>query len=125
MAVLRWILFIPAAFVGGALLSFLFRMGAFIFPEIIRFLACGAGGAIGMWAAGLYVAPRKTQAVKWILIGLAVLLGLLSAIGSLLAGEDKLEAAIGISMLITALGFSGVKLDEITAPTKPSGAGDA
>ncbi|HMP77493.1 MAG TPA: hypothetical protein PKE12_14445 [Kiritimatiellia bacterium] len=119
MTVLRWILFLPASFVGGVLASSLLRMGAFIFPEIIRLLVCGAGGAAGMVCCGLYVAPRKTQAVKWILIVLAALLGLLSGLGSLLAGEDKLEAAIGISMLLTALAFSGVKPEEITRTAQP------
>ena len=125
MTLLRWILFLPAAVVGGLLASFLLRMGAFIFPEIIRFLICGAGGAAGMVYCGFYVAPRKTQAVKWILIVLAALFGLLSALGSLMAGEDKLEAAIGISMLLTALAFSGIKTDEITNTAHPAGAGDA
>ena len=124
MTLLRWILFLPAAFVGGVIASFLFRMGSFIFPEIIRFLLCGAGGAAGMVFSGLYVAPRKTKVVKWILILLAALLGLLSALGSLLAGEDKLEAAIGISMLLTALAFSGIKTDKITNTAQPAGTGD-
>jgi len=119
MTVLRWILFLPASFVGGVLASFLLRMGAFIFPEIIRLLVCGAGGAAGMVYCGLYVAPRKTQAVKWILIVLAALLGLMSTLGSLLAGEDKLEAAIGISMLVTALAFSGIKPEGITETAQP------
>lgn len=120
MNVLRWILFIPAAFVGGILASFLMRMGSFIFPEIIRLLVCGAGGAAGMVFFGLYVAPRKTQTVKWTLIVLAALLGLLSALGSLLAGEDKLEAAVGISMLLTAVSFSRIKPEEITQNAQPS-----
>lgn len=119
MNILRWILFLPASFVGGMLASFLLRMGTFIFPEIIRFLVCGAGGAAGMLYCGLYIAPRKTQAVKWVLIVLAALLGLLSALGSLLAGEDKLKATIGISMLLTALAFSGIKTDEITERAQP------
>ncbi len=119
MTLLRWILFLPASFVGGLFASFLLRMGAFIFPEIIRFLVCGAGGAAGMVYCGLYVAPRKTQAVKWVLIVLAALLGLLSALGSLLAGKDKLETAIGISMFLTALAFSGIKPDDITESSQP------
>jgi len=119
MAVLRWILFLPAAFIGGVTLSFLLRIGAFIFPEIVRLLACGAGGAAGIVFCGLYVAPRKTQTVKWILIVLAALFGLLSALGPLLAGQDKLDAVIGISMLLTAFGFSGMKPDTITPRAQP------
>lgn len=124
MTVLRWILFLPASFVGGVIASFLFQMGAFIFPEIIRFLACGAGGAAVMVFSGLYVAPRKTKVVKWILILLAALLGLLSALGSILAGKDKLEAAIGIAMVVTAFAFSGVKPDKITETAQPSASAD-
>jgi len=125
MTLLRWILFLPAAFVGGVIASFLFRMGSFIFPEIIRFLLCGAGGAAGMVFSGLYVAPRKTKVAKWVLILLATLFGLLSALGSLLAGENKLEATIGIAMILTAFAFLGVKPDEITGTAQPSASADA
>ena len=120
MTLLRWILFLPAAFVGGVIASFLFRMSSFILPEIIGFLLCGSVGAAGMVFSGLYVAPRKTKVVKWILILLAALLGLLSALGSLLAGKDKLEVVIGIATILTAFAFSGVKPDEIIETTQPS-----
>jgi len=114
MSAIRWILFLPAAVLGSLIASYLFRMGAFMFPEIIRLFACGSGGAVGMVVCGLYVAPRKTRAVKWILIVLAALLGFLSVLGSLLGKGDKLEAAIGIAMVLTAFAFIRVKPDEIT-----------
>jgi hypothetical protein len=116
MNTIRWLLFLPAAIVAGMIVSFLLRMGSFLFPEIIQFIACGAGGSAGTVLCGLYVAPRKTQMVKWTLIILAALLGLVSALGVLLAGKDKLEATIGISMIMTAFTFSGFKPNEITEP---------
>lgn len=118
MTILRWILFIPAGVLAGVIASALFRMGAFIFPDIIEFLVSGAAGAAGMIVAGLYVAPKKCAAVKWTLISLAVILGVLSVAGSLLAGDDKLEAAIGISMVIVALGFSATPANEVLEQSK-------
>ena len=65
-----------------------------------------------MMYCGLYVAPSKTQSVKWTLIVLAALLGLYSGLESL-AGAKPLESAVGVSMLLSALGFAGIKPDRI------------
>ncbi len=115
MRILRWVLFLPAGIVASILASYVLRMGAFMFPEIARLLVSGFGGAAGLILGGLYVAPVRHPAVKWGLIIVAVTLGVISALGSLLAGDDKLEAAIGISMVIVALGFARVKTVEIIA----------
>lgn len=118
MTILRWILFIPAGLLAGLVASALFRMGAFMLPDIAEFFASGAGGAAGMIMAGLYVAPKKCSAVKWTMIALAVIFGLVSAAGSLLAGDDKLQAAIGISMVLVALGFSATPANELLEQSK-------
>ena len=113
MTILRWILFIPAGMLAGVIASALFRMGAFMFPDIVGLLVSGAGGAAGMIMTGLYVAPKKSAIVKWTMISLAFILGVLSAAGSLLAGDDKLQAAIGISMVLVALGSSAIPANEL------------
>ncbi|MDO9541004.1 MAG: hypothetical protein Q7J98_01605 [Kiritimatiellia bacterium] len=113
MTALRWVLFVPAGILAGVLAGTLFRMGSFIFPDIVKFIMCGAGSAAGMVMAGLYVAPKKCPAVKWTMIVLAVILGALSALGSILGAGDKLEAVIGISMVVVALAFSAMPAHEI------------
>jgi hypothetical protein len=113
MTILRWVLFIPAALVAGMLVSAISRFVAgALFPDIVEFIACGAFGAAAMIMVGLRVAPKRTVPVKWTLITITALLGALAAVGSLL-GPDKLQAAIGISTLLVALGFSSLHADDI------------
>ncbi len=120
MKTIRWILFIPAGIVAGVLASAAFRFGAFMFPEIIRLIVCGAAGAGGMILAGLYVAPVRCAPVKWTLVVLAIVIGVISALGSLLGERDNLEAAIGIATVITALSVSGIKAEEIAIKRMPN-----
>ncbi len=111
MTTLRWILFIPAAVIVGAVASAIFRFVAgLLFPDIVEFVVCGAVGALAMITVGLRVAPRQSAAVKWTLIAITALLGALAAVGSLL-GADKLQAAIGITTFLVALGFSSMSVD--------------
>ncbi len=113
MTVLRWILFIPAAVIVGAVASALFRFVAgLLFPDIVEFVVCGAVGAVAMITVGLRVAPRPSAAVKWTLIAITAVLGALAAVGSLL-GADKLQAAIGVTMFLVASGFSSMSVEDI------------
>jgi hypothetical protein len=121
MSTIRWIFFIPAALIAGTLVSGLVRFAAgALFPDIVEFLVCGAFGAATMIIVGLRVAPKRTAAVKWTLIVITALIGGLAALGSLL-GPDKPEAAIGVSTLLVAFGFSSKRADNIT-DARPSGA---
>ena len=108
MTTLRWILFIPAAIVGGMATALLFVVGSFVLPAIFRHILSGIGAAGGAVVFGLMVAPKRNQTVKWILIALVVAVGALDAIGSIAVGDNKLKAAIGVSMIVGALMFSTI-----------------
>ena len=113
MASLRWILFIPAAIIGGIATAFLFVVGSFIFPAVIRHVCSGIGAAGGTVIIGLAVAPKKNQTVKWVLIVLVVVFGALDALGSIAVGSNREKAVIGISMIVGALMFSTLDPAEI------------
>jgi hypothetical protein len=118
MKTIRWIFFIPVGILAGVLASAAFRFGTFMFPEIIRLLVCGATGAGSMIFAGLYVAPVRCATVKWTLVVLAIVLGVLSVLGTIIGGRDKLEVAIGIATVLTALALSGSRVEELAEKKK-------
>ncbi len=113
ISVIRWLLFLPAAFGASILASALFTIGGRMFSEFIAFSLGGAMGAVAFIMAGLWVAPKKNGAVKWTLIAISTVLGILSAAGSML-GEDKLKATTGVCMALVSLGFAKMSPHEIT-----------
>jgi hypothetical protein len=64
------------------------------FPEWISWGVSGAFSGAGFMLTGFKIAPRITKTVKWILIVIVVLIGLMSTIGSLI-GENKIAALAG------------------------------
>lgn len=106
MSALRWIIFIPAGLLCGTVASAAVHFGSFMFPEFVGYILSGAFGVVAMIMAGIYVAPVKCEAAKWILVILALTLGILATVGPFLTGENELTVAMGISMIITAIGAS-------------------
>ena len=115
MTIVRWLLFIPAAFVVavivGALMNFVSQI---FFPEWISWCISGAFSGAGFMLTGFKVAPRITRTVKWILILIVGVIGLMSAIGSLI-GENKTAVLAGAIMVVIAVSFIGKSIDEISA----------
>jgi hypothetical protein len=68
MLAIRWLLFIPAAFVASVLASVLGNLAGSQMSEFIGFALSGAMAAIAFVTAGLWVAPRKGTLAKWTLI---------------------------------------------------------
>ena len=114
MTIVRWILFIPAAFIVavlvGALTNIVFQS---LFPEWISWGVSGIFSGFGFMLAGFKIAPKITKAVKWALIAIVGLLGLISSIGSLI-GENKVAVMAGAFMVIIAILFMGKQIDEIS-----------
>jgi hypothetical protein len=103
---LRWIIFIPAGLLCGTIVSAAVHFSSFMFPEFVGYMLSGAFGVAAMIMAGIYVAPVKSEAAKWILVILAMTLGILSTVGPFITGENELTVVMGISMIITAIGAS-------------------
>ena len=110
---IRWLLFIPAAFVASVLASVLKNLAGSQISEFIGFALSGVMAAIGFIIAGLWVAPRRGTLAKWTLIAISSVLGLLSAAGSTF-GDDKLKVTTGICMVIASLALAKASPDEIT-----------
>ena len=108
----RWLLFVPAGFIAAVVASVLGTVAGNQFSEFIGFSTSGALGAAAFIMVGMWVAPRKNNAVKWTLISVSTVFGILSAVGSML-GDDKLKVATGVSMAVISLGFAKLSPDEI------------
>jgi len=67
-------------------------------------IVSGAASGLVFVLVGLKVAPEKTNAVKLVLAGIVMLLGAVSAIGSIFGGEDQAAALAGIVMFLIAIG---------------------
>jgi len=111
MRTLRWIVFLPAAaivgLIGGKLGDIL---GVLVFHGK-NWAACLFSGflAAGFFIlAGLKVAPFRNSAVKWVLITLSLIFGVLSTIGGFLSTEP-VSAFAGLGMIVAALTFVAMR----------------
>lgn len=112
--VIRWLLFLPAAFAASVVASALFTISVrMMFSEFVAFSTGGAMAAVTFIIAGLWVAPRKNNAVKWSLIAISAILGILSAAGAML-GDDRLKVTTGVCMVLASLGFARMPPHKIT-----------
>lgn len=63
--------------------------------------------------ASLWVAPTRTDGVKWTLTVISIVLGILSAAGSIF-GDDKLKGTTGVSMAVMSLALAGMPVRDTT-----------
>lgn len=101
---IRWIAFVPVAIVASAFLSGIFAfVGSALFQELGPVIG-GLVAAVSLITLGFKIAPRKTVAVKWILIICCMIIGALSTLGSIFAGKGDL-AFLGAVMTVSSLMF--------------------
>ena len=103
MNVIRWVIFIPAAFVASVLTG---TAGTYIAEHLyswkwLIWVVSGSFSAGAFIVVGIKTAPRITSAVKWSLFGLLLGLGAVSTIGSLI-GDEPVRAFAGIAMMFIA-----------------------
>jgi len=111
MNFIRWIAFIPGGLLLGTFASLVGTWGGSWFPEFIQDILCGFFGASGTIIGGFMIAPARHPAVKWIMIILCLLVGVLSILGALAPHGEPKGIFIGASVLIAAicLGFVPTK----------------
>jgi hypothetical protein len=118
MAIIRWIFFLPAAFLAsvlaGALGSFITDLmgGALWYQHTMSGVFSGAA----MILVGIRIAPQPSRGAKWALILLLLLLGTLATIGALL-GTDRSKALTGLAMVFVGLGCIKLAPSELAEPT--------
>jgi hypothetical protein len=115
MRVIRWILFIPAAFVASVIIGALAKWvtDGFFGLEWLGWSTGGGFSAAAFIFIGIKVAPRKSNVVKWVLIVITLLLGLLSAFGAFI-GDNPISSLAGIAMVLLGAGFARMDVSEIT-----------
>jgi hypothetical protein len=124
LAVLRWIVFLPAAFVASCIAGILMKWGGQFYSEFMGFVLSGAFSGGAFICVGLYVAPVRNNLVKWILIIISLLFGITATAGSAYS-DDKLKMAIGISMVLFSLVFTVLPADIIVKTVKDANDRDA
>jgi hypothetical protein len=111
-AILRWIAFLPAAFLAALIAGEGLYWGGWFFGEFYGYLLSGAGSAAAFVAVGVFVAPKRNNAVKWFLVVISALIGVGAAIGTAL-GDDKLRMTAGVSMVLVSLALAFLPAEEL------------
>jgi uncharacterized BrkB/YihY/UPF0761 family membrane protein len=66
----------------------------------------GAASAVAFFALTYKLAPARPPALKWTLVATVASLGLISALGSLLAGREPVSALAGVAMIACAAAYA-------------------
>ena len=120
LTVLRWIVFLPGAFIASFISGWVivvleipststFFWSGFFSSEVscidfICFVLCGAMFSGIFIPVGIFLAPVRSEMLKWILIIIAILCGVIDAYINAYS-DDKLKMATGISMVLVSLGY--------------------
>jgi uncharacterized membrane protein len=105
MKILRWLLFLPLGFIASVLLGYLattitdFIGGASWYVWLIS--GAVSGGAFII--VSLKVAPEENSTSKWLTFVTVTTLGLLSALGPILAGGELASSFAGVAMIGMAI----------------------
>ena len=124
LTVLRWIVFLPAAFIASVIAGLFMRMAGGFYSEFMAFVFCGAFSGAAFIAVGLFVAPVRSELLKWILIIITILCGVADTYDKA-HGDDKLKMATGISMVLFSLIFILLPADVIAKIVKDANSRNA
>lgn len=119
MRTIRWILFVPGAFVASVLAGaagnllgsfwgslFGWMTWDFLSEDRLAWIFSGLfSGAAFVWA-GAHIAPEVTRLVKWLLVGLLAVIGLMSVGGGFVEGGNRVAAWAGAMMVVIAVVYA-------------------
>jgi hypothetical protein len=122
MTALRWLFFIPLAFVAsiaagacgywcGNISVRYFGLGAS--GEVISWTMSGIGSGFALIVVGLGIAPVRNNKVKWTLIAIVVAFGTISAIGEIFGSGNKVGAVAGVSMILVGIGAVRMPVEQL------------
>jgi hypothetical protein len=102
----RWIALLPTVFVASVL------AGALVY-YLLKFITCawylwamsGTASGVAFLIVAFAVAPQDSVRAKWVAVIVVGLLGAMSALGSLLVGEEPERSIAGAAMLACAYSF--------------------
>jgi len=78
-------------------------------------LVSGTASAFGFFWVTFRLAPARPVVLKWALVSIVSGLGLISALGALLFGHERVQAFAGVAMLFIAITYARQTTDEIAA----------
>jgi hypothetical protein len=123
MTVLRWIAFIPLALAASVLAGAAgywfgnffvvryFDLGSF--GEATAWIVSGLGSGFAFIFTGMKVAPLRSNKVKWTLVVILFVLGVVSAIGGFFGDENQLVALAGVVMILAGIGAARMQPDQL------------
>jgi hypothetical protein len=122
MTALRWLFFIPLAFVAsiavgacgywfGNISVRYFDLGEI--GEVISWTMSGIGSGIALILVGLKIAPVRNNKVKWVLVAIVMTFGTISAMGEFFGGDSKVGALAGVAMILIGIGVARTPVEEL------------
>jgi len=117
MRTLRWIVCIPAGFLASLILGALAQTvgSAFGGAGWYVWLIGGAASAFAFFGVAFRVAPSRSPALKWALVAVVGGLGLMAAVGPLLAWREPVRAFAGFAMVFMAVSYAKMSVAQIEA----------
>lgn len=117
MRVIRWILCIPAGFVASVILGALAQMlgTAFGGANWYVWMVGGAASGVAFFWVAFRVAPERTAALKWTVVAIVGLLGLMATLGPLMTRRNTARAFAGVAMVVLATSYARKSVDEVHA----------
>lgn len=102
LTTIRWILYLPAAFIASMIAGLLGNLIASMFggADWYVWVVSGAASAGSFLFVAFYIAPYANAFTKWSTISVVAALGALSATGSLLGDGQKVASFAGLTMLM-------------------------
>lgn len=105
LTAIRWFLYLPTAFLASLIAGFLGNTIMSVAGGDIWYvwMVSGAASAAAFCSTAFYVAPYVNAFTKWSTVVILALIGVLSAAGSLIGGEQKASSFAGIAMVVFAV----------------------
>lgn len=117
MRTVRWIVCIPAGFLASVILGAAasWITDAFGGAGWYIWLVSGAASAFAFFWIAFHVAPARTSALKWAVVVIVGLLGLMAAVGPLLVQREPARAFAGVAMIFMAIAYARVSVAQVEA----------
>ena len=112
MQILRWFIFVPAAFLIGAVIKIIIQYTSSIFfSEVIVNISSAVFFCSAFYISGMKIAPIKNNYSKWILLVILYILGS-SIIIQWYLDQSKANLSQGITLLFTASLYATIPADQ-------------
>lgn len=115
MRTVRLILCIPAGFLASVILGAAasWITDAFGGASWYIWMVSGAASAFAFFWIAFHVAPARTSGLKWTVVAIVGLFGLMAALGPLLAQREPARAFAGVAMMFMAITYARMSVAQV------------